>query len=531
MPVTKEELIKAIRWGEFFINNMYVPEEKPEVYNAGFMKGWSSFPVAVYDAEAGRAYPAGYGFEGGTEYVAPCASKIYTDYSDGMYWEGKVDLADDSFVVYEPRAGRMTYYYLRVHLKCKWMVEGDHVKAEITIDGYDGTKDKLHLFFNGIRLSNNVKADVGKTYTIRSMPCTGFPSLRFANRITMFPALFYYMCVSEHPEAGERASKIWNYLNYWGYSAYHYYAPMFGLSSDWPDDFWADPMLFHDLDTWSSEPVTASRYPYLSKVYLNRDLYQQCSVYSLFTGFPAWISMRITHLLNKYWNIDREEDTRFKFSAYGLYNSWSKTDCYGSVVGVPPLLDYFRPYEGVIHPDFPEAVMPLATACFLVASCLYEFGYYRGRYDGYFRHPDEAAEPLVKMQWGYPNLPNPTLYPAPITEVPEASTVEYGNIRRPDQLGGWSQFVVWEGGTPKHTYKKTWLESLADMFGMADESAITSYVGVEPTIQCVTALKIYYYYKYGGGMGKRLPTDLRHILPGVVWNYAVSPAVTVSVSK
>lgn len=499
-PLSRRELLRAIRWGQWFIDNLYLGNG-----TYGFMKGWSALPLSIYDPSSGKAYPAGYGEDPPHWHLS--YSTINTEYADGFSWRGWVDITDGA---------RTNGYYHNVSLYCKWYVQNKQVVAEIKIDTYKnwwvGRKDNLQLWFNCKPLSYDIKSDVGKTFTVYSSLGTGFPSLRYANRITMWPAYFHYTYSSEHPNWSERAEGIYNWLYQWGYFdknvSYvpHYYAPIYGLTDNWRDDFWGDPKMFYDDDTWAHEPVHYCRYPYWSKVFLGGDttrrMYQEGSIYTLAQNQPHFKAMRVIHLLRKYQDLDAKEDTPFEFTArellfYGGGVNWMDTDWV-----ITPLISDYVIGKGVPHPRLPESMMPLYTACVLIAMCMagYGFGFEECKCIA-----DDLAWVLVHSQWGTPfddKMP-PLGHEWKITDpalIPEAwaNTVEYGWLQRPDQIGGWSQYCIWDEpfGTPAHTYRKDWIEELADYWGMPPESAIDSYVGFEPTYICVRALEIYDWYKY-----------------------------------
>lgn len=505
MAVTHKELRRAIIWAQKRIDSLY--QADPFKYY-GFMKGFSSIPLAIYDPNKKIAFPVGMGkMATFKECVVPPSWGAYatltTEYTNGETWKGRINVffeADSNlwdatlYCTYQPDPGNPK--------RMKLTVKIESVSAVFTPGGPPPpeTPPKVYLELRTPTyweiLSYDIASDVGKTFTIYTEEFGLFPSIRYNNRITNYVGAMHYWLSSSHKDWKDRALRLFNYLDEWGFY-YHYYAPLYRFSDDWRDDFFWHPNTALDCDTWSGEWVATYRYPYWSKICICRELYLAFSL--LLPKWPMWKAMRAIHLMNKYKSVTAPEQT-------GLINSrtgkgmtaldWilNGGDFYIPGVGsvsVTPLLDNYKKGFGVFAPDFPDAVMPICTAGLLAAAS--EAGYGFG-IEELKPVADDCAEILIKSQWGYPFNPG---------EEGKSRTKDYGIINRPDQTGGWSQYFEYdEFGNVVQTWRVGKLEEfVTKIAGMPDETVIDSWIGLEPTAHIVRALQIYEWYKFKRGTG------------------------------
>jgi len=515
MTVTHKELRRALIWAQKRIDSLY--QEDPFKYY-GFMKGHSCVPIALYRPDIKKAIPVGWAHRGAfTECVTfpswrPFA-RLDTDYTDGETWKGYFDIifGGKGFDTADP------YYSWHLYLYCTYQPDPENpkrMKLTIKIDDIsywtyaqplpiDMAPEPLPPCYLEFRtptyweiLSDDLARDLGKTFTIYTEEFGIFPSIRYNNRITNYVGAMHYWFSSSHPEWKDRALRLFNYLDEWGFY-YHYYAPLYRYSDDWPDDFFWHPNVALDCDTWSAEWVATYRYPYWSKICICRSLYLWYSLVA--PKWPMWKAMRAMHLINKYKSLDAPEQSGLINRRTGkgmtarewIFNGGDIDVGGGQVITVTPLLDNYKSGFGVFAPDFPDAVMPICTAGLLAVAS--EAGYGFG-VDELKPIADDCAEILIKSQWGYPFNPG---------EEGKARTKDYGIINRPDQTGGWAQYFEYdEHGNVVQTWQVGWLEqTITTLAGMPEDIAIDSWIGLEPTAHIVRALQIYEWYKFKGGTG------------------------------
>jgi hypothetical protein len=534
MVVDVKLIRQAIRWGNRWIENNY---QLDPYWYYGFQKGFSSIPLAITVPDKQYHRPVGYG---NRKYFSECVSPplwelapdIIEKCDTGEVWEG-------TYVFHLGLWEGIYWIWAEIHIDCKISPHPTNPKRRIAwikitkLEEGAPSFSKMVLHFRTpkrwVEVTDDIRRDVGKEWTITLSDFEVPSALRYNNRITNYVAAMHYWYSSSatdritwwegtpsNPQMKlwdfpgdwkERAKRIFNYLDEWGYW-YNWYAPLYRYSdkegngiADYPDYFWVHPNSLLDCDTWSKEWVSTYRYPYWSKACFCKDMYFKRL---LIPEWGAWLGVRAIHLMNKYNDPFHPEEfipnavTGKGFTAVDwLING-------GSFIGilVRPLIAFYKPGFGVHHARFPEAVMPACTACALAAFAELGYGFnYNDPItlkDGTVTNAkaiaDDLAEILVRSQWGYPFTPG---------DEGKANTEYYGVVNRPDQTGGWSQYFFYRDGVVTNTYKTDWVEETTDMLiGMPPEMMLDSWVGLEPTAQCVRALQIYEYYKYKGGAGK-----------------------------
>jgi hypothetical protein len=549
MVVDVKLIRQAIRWGNRWIENNY---QLDPYWYYGFQKGFSSIPLAITVPDFQLHRPAGYVPMGG---FTECATLpiwgletlIHERNDTGEVWEGTYQFQ----LMYVVGAD---IYRTDVCIDCKISPNPANFKSRILWVKIAKVEDIPMIFIwntwvpckpfprmvlhfrtpkRWFEVTDDIRRDVGKEWTITLGDFEVPSALRYNNRITNYVAAMHYWYSSSaagkitwwegtpsNPQTKlwdfpgdwkERAKRIFNYLDEWGYW-YNWYAPLYRYSdkegngiADYPDDFWVHPNAMLDCDTWSKEWVSTYRYPYWSKACSCRSLYFARVVVP---EWPAWLGVRAIHLMNKYNDPFHPEDfiknqvTGKGFTAVDWLVNGGKILTSVGYVTVNPLINCYKPGFGVHHQRWTDAVMPVCTACALAAFAELGYGFnYNDPItlkDGTVTNAkaiaDDLAEILVKSQWGYPFTPG---------EEGKANTEYYGVVNRPDQTGGWSQYFIYQDGVVTNTYKTDWVEETTDMLiGMPPEMMLDSWVGLEPTAQCVRALQIYEYYKYKGGAGK-----------------------------
>jgi len=494
VKVFRDEIAKAILIASRYIDNRY-----REVEDLAIISSYPSMPLSLHNKETGEYMQAGNWCKGILHINPKCVD--FSENSTSLYC-GEMSLPADWP---NPNYGGWrgfaswckSWTFFEYGILCKECLLGLAVLFTRT------TIPPTHMCMRVRKVKGNPSADLwiattspngiivedvgsvpsGSEWIVTSNPLDGFNSLRYEPRHGPAFIKMHYAYDVKNPR---RETRLSVFLDRYGYE-YEYYAPLYAIDVDYPDDWFVLNETWHDCDVYDILPRGVDYYPYWSKVCLGRGQFIYNNQFE-----PVARCLMAIHLMNKY------QDPNHTLPSYGFFNVIDG-------INVKKLLrDGWETSEGIrvegveanwtdgYGLEYNGVYSTWRVAVFLAAES--EWGYGFGD-ETAKRYADKAAEILLKLQvnncWAL--------------KEEEDGSVSY--IFRPDHYGGFlTDYIKSPIGFALAYYRPNYFRYLIDMWNMPAECPASIPTNIEATMLAERALRIYYYYKFMGGSGAFPPS-------------------------
>jgi len=396
------------------------------------------------------------------------------------------------------------------------------LRFTIQPDMYDGNRS-CDLYIGKEKVYSNINKDTifdirrQPPVIVKTDPWGMFPSNRFAPRHAQILGYYFYTYDSFHPDCEIRAKKLYNYC--YDFSKIYpnvpfttfpdFYAPMWNITNDWPDDwYWHhdgwDYWTIYEFHHWQYQPREVDIHPYRSKVLICRPAFMGDIAGSdtFAIGHKQHLismSLIAMHYMNKY----RDPDVEFQYWDLGTATPRGLITGDGPCPTTAPIIDYWRdPDEGGGGFIFPTEIAGIENKSYTATNqgaclaALSELGYGFG--DSTAReYADKTAKLLVRIQWGYP-------FSDETADVDSNSFEGLGvvEVSRPDFRGGFKLIYEsagnWNFASGAYPFI---VDYVADLIaGMKPETPTFLAVNQESFIP-MRALEIYEWYAFRGNRG------------------------------
>jgi hypothetical protein len=410
----------------------------------GFQKEYPGIPLSIYVKNTGEWRPLG---ERAYVITPEPAIRPFAKFSDV-----KIGKTSESFYVGFEDGNDWDYDEPLLYVTKEYSYDGKIV-TKIQFVKYGGVS-RSDVYLGDEVIFSNVGSDTpSKTYTETTYGWTR-PAHRYTVRhaAQLCEKIFYVFGIHND------GVKLRSLRDDFGFT-YDIYDPLFKKSVEYDVFYFYTDQAYRDCDVYTRLPrgLYPHRYPYWSKVCLNRRLYIELS-----KNDPLIRGLISIHVLNKGLGPD------WKNWSARAYARWLESACWNGY--------------GIAHPLNRAHASCVRTAVFLALETLlgYKYGDATSR-----AWADRCASIAQQVQWGVHPFPRYC-----------GAYADLGTICRPQYQG--SFFINWVPSSPlyKVPVATSWIDYL-DFLGLPPEEPGVIPSNTESTAVMLQALRIYLYYKYG----------------------------------